>query len=441
VIGYKPTTCKVVATKAASTGYKATSSPPVDFVFEVIDQAPLIISNPDEPRLSGNPILLTTTGGSGTGAVSFTATGANCSLSKNYLTTNNWSDSALCIVTASKAASTGYKIATSATRSFTFTKPIIPVDQAPLSISNASLSNNYLAGPITLNSAGGSGDGTVTYSLTSYIRTTGSFLTDATCQLHTDYSGLITSISSKVPAKCVITAKKSASTGFKEAVSAPTEFIFTAFEQAIPNLTFTIGFEGRGGVDGFPAVFEEIFLKVNGGTSLDRPDGNITYSASGKDCYQIFEQPTSNRITGTSPTTCTITATKPGGSNTTLACTGRLCSEYAKYYSPVTSAPITVTFAMLDQKPLKLVNIDTTSTTFKTGEFVYLYTSGGSGNGRISFSVSDSNCKFSQILGGISLTSSVEATCQVTATKSVASREGYNSPVTSPPVTYYFIRP
>jgi hypothetical protein len=96
---------------------------------------------------------------------------------------------------------------------------------------------------------------------------------------------------------------------------------------------------------------------------------------------------------------------------------------------------------MLDQKPLKLVNIDTTSTTFKTGEFVYLYTSGGSGNGRISFSVSDSNCKFSQILGGISLTSSVEATCQVTATKSVASREGYNSPVTSPPVTYYFIRP
>jgi hypothetical protein len=438
LIGSAATICSVIATKAASTGYKVTSSPPVDFVFALLDQEPLVISNPDEPRLSGNPILLTTTGGSGTGAVSFTAAGANCSLSKNYLTTNNWSDSALCVVTASKAASTGYKIVSSATKNFTFTKPIVPVDQAAISISNISLTNSYRAGGVVLTLAGGSGDGSITYTLKSEIRTVGRFLTDSTCRLNKDNSGSITILSSIVPAKCVITAKKSASTGFKEAVSAPVEFTFTPAEQVRPNLTFKVGSTGRGGVDGYPAVFEEIFLTVNGGTTLSYPDGNITYSVSGKDCYQVFEQTTSNRITGTSPTTCTITANKPGGAHASTPG----CLDCTEYYLPVTTAPITVTFAMLDQKPLRVVNLNTTSTSFKTNEFVYLYAAGGSGSGNVRFNVSGSNCIINGFGdSGISLTSSTEATCQVTATKSVAAREGYNSPVTSPPVTYYFIRP
>jgi len=118
-----PSTCTVTATKAASTGYKASSSPSVTFVFAVLNQEPLVISNLDESKASGNSYLLTTTGGSGTGVVTFQVWGDNCSLNKNILTTVNLSTSALCVVRAYKARSLGYQEAISAPKNFTFTKP------------------------------------------------------------------------------------------------------------------------------------------------------------------------------------------------------------------------------------------------------------------------------------------------------------------------------
>ena len=120
---FLPSTCTVTATKAASTGYNAISSPPVDFVFAVLDQEPLVISNLEESKISGNSFLLTTTGGSGVGVVTFQAYGDNCSLNKNTLTTTNLSVSTFCDVRAFKKGSEGYKDTYSGLRRFTFTKP------------------------------------------------------------------------------------------------------------------------------------------------------------------------------------------------------------------------------------------------------------------------------------------------------------------------------
>jgi hypothetical protein len=454
LIGSAATICSVTATKAASTGYKATSSPPVNFVFALLDQEPLVISNPDESRTSGNHFLLTTTGGSGTGAVKFTISGTNCSLSTmNYLMTNNWSDSALCVVTASKAASTGYKIATSATRSFTFTKPIVPVNQATLTISNSITISDYYNnfkyryGKITLTSAGGSGDGSVTYSVTSSsaVEYGPSIYGLGACQINKDPNTSMTQIWSNVPAKCVITAKKSASIGFNEAVSAPKEFTFTASPQSGLGLTYKIGFSGKGGVDGFPALLEDVYLSTTFYTFLDSPGGNITYSVSGQDCIKPSES-YPNRVTANSPTTCTVTATRDGGRRNIndRSHTGYFY-DVTRYYLPITSTPITISFAMRDQKPLALVTPDTTSTAFKVGDVVKLYSQGGSGDGSINFNVVGNSCT---VQGGGSspssygtVSASSESTCVVTAVKSVAPGQGYNSAVTSPSLTFYFTRP
>jgi hypothetical protein len=116
-------TCNVTATKAASTGYKAASSPSVVFEFARLDQAPLVISNLEDSKTSGNSFLLTTTGGSGDGVVTFQAYGDNCSLNKNILSTTNLSESTFCDVRAFKKGSEGYRDTYSGLRRFTFTKP------------------------------------------------------------------------------------------------------------------------------------------------------------------------------------------------------------------------------------------------------------------------------------------------------------------------------
>jgi hypothetical protein len=114
------TTCVVTATKAASAGYNATSSESKSFTFLLPDQYPLTISNSVLTNTPGTSILLTTTGGSGTGAVTYSASGTGCSINGSILTS---STATSCDVIATKAASTGYKSRTSTPKSFVFVLP------------------------------------------------------------------------------------------------------------------------------------------------------------------------------------------------------------------------------------------------------------------------------------------------------------------------------
>ncbi len=114
----------MTATKAADANYLATASVQTTVTFSKATQATLTISNsPASGPHTG--ITLTTTGGSGTGAVTFAitagGTASGCTISGSTLTANNGNTGKTCKVTATKATDTNYLVATSATVTFTFT--------------------------------------------------------------------------------------------------------------------------------------------------------------------------------------------------------------------------------------------------------------------------------------------------------------------------------
>ena len=105
--------------------YGPSTSAPVSFVFDYRDQAPLFIYNP-VTTTTAPFVYLISMGGSGTGATTYSVSGASCSISgtgSNAML--NATAPATCVVTATKAASPiGYRSAVnSPPKTFYFTKP------------------------------------------------------------------------------------------------------------------------------------------------------------------------------------------------------------------------------------------------------------------------------------------------------------------------------
>ena len=80
-------------------------------------QAPLTITNVTTSFEVGSKVYLTSSGGSGVGAISFSSRGAGCSISGSELVASRATS---CVVTARKAASSGYSAVTSSPKSFNF---------------------------------------------------------------------------------------------------------------------------------------------------------------------------------------------------------------------------------------------------------------------------------------------------------------------------------
>ena len=145
-------TCLVTATKAADSNYNATSSAQTTVTIGPANQATLTVTSTSGTYLT--PLTLATSGGSGTGAVSYavvngTATG--CAITSGQL---NSSSAGTCLVTATKAADSNYNATSSAQTTVT----IGPANQATLTVT--STSGTYLT-PLTLATSGGSGTGAV----------------------------------------------------------------------------------------------------------------------------------------------------------------------------------------------------------------------------------------------------------------------------------------
>ena len=159
---------RVVALKALTALLSAASLSAVGFVSTAsaasapIPQAALTISNTTVTAVAFTSISLTTTGGSGTGAVTFKVVGSSCIITGSagaYAVKKTTVGT--CDVTATKAASTGYQSASSKAVTFTFTAQ----QQATLSVSNTALTS--LANKsVTLATKGGSGTGAVSFSVT-----------------------------------------------------------------------------------------------------------------------------------------------------------------------------------------------------------------------------------------------------------------------------------
>lgn len=152
-----PTTCSVVATKAASGTFAAASSSAVVFTFTGKAQATLSVANTVLTSLVGTKVVLTSKGGSGTGAVSYLASGTSCSYTAKTFTLTA-ATYAKCSVVATKAASGSYASASSQAVVFTF----VPTK---FSIVNTVFSGT-VGTSITVVAAGGTAKGTTQYSVT-----------------------------------------------------------------------------------------------------------------------------------------------------------------------------------------------------------------------------------------------------------------------------------
>jgi hypothetical protein len=102
--------CVVSATKAADSNYASATSSQVTVSVALATQSSLMLAaSPSSVNVNGTSTL-STTGGSGTGAVSYTLVSGPCTLSGATLTGTGVGS---CVVTATKAADSNYASATS----------------------------------------------------------------------------------------------------------------------------------------------------------------------------------------------------------------------------------------------------------------------------------------------------------------------------------------
>jgi len=390
-------TCVVTATKAASPGHSSSISAPTTFTF---GQQPLLVSNTVRKARAGTAITLTFSGGSGTGSVYYSVTGANCKVSTSdyKLWTLIAGDATTCSVTAKNNASAGYVSSTSEPATFEFFKQDLP-QLVTRSYTDASLTK--AASTSTLYPVGTriyivaeSPYSTPGDSFKPPIFTvTGTNCTAQNSSSSGQYYGIVTATAA---ATCIVVGTKPASAGFNAVSSAPITFSFGVFNQ----IPFTI----RGG----PGEGGNGWLGTDGGSGT----GAVTFSVTGANCSLVD----GNRLRATAATSCVVTATK-------AASTG---------YNSVTTSPLTIDFKVIDQQPLIVVKESLgLSNQSPVGKVYNLSTTGGSGTGVVSYSVSGANCSVS----GNTLTATAVTTCIVTAVKSASTL--YNS-VTSAPVNFDF---
>ncbi len=127
-------TCVVTATKAADSTYVSASSAPTVITLALNAQSPISITS--LIGSAGNPLSLVTSGGRGTGTLSFTindGTASDCAISGSSLTAQG---AGTCVVTATKAADSTYVSASSAPTVITLIKAVIakPATAVPATI-------------------------------------------------------------------------------------------------------------------------------------------------------------------------------------------------------------------------------------------------------------------------------------------------------------------
>jgi len=151
-------TCSIIATKAADSTYKSATSVAVSIAVSKINQSVLTAVATPGTVTFGNTSALSTTGGNGTGAITYTAGGSGgCSVSGSTLSVVN--ASLTCTVTATKAADSNYNSVTSSAITVTLQK----ANQATLTAVATPGAVTY-GNTSALSVSGGSGTGGVTYT-------------------------------------------------------------------------------------------------------------------------------------------------------------------------------------------------------------------------------------------------------------------------------------
>lgn len=197
------------------------------------------IANTALSGYANSPVLVRTSGGAGTGAVTFTVTGAHCSVNASGVLLA--SAATTCTVKASKAASTGVAAATSANVKFVFKTP-----STTLHISNTTLLGQANV-TLTVTSAGRSGAGAISYDTNG-----------GTCAINPTSGALV----SYGLGSCPVTVSQAASGSHRASTSPVVVFYFgpgpqdalsvgVAVAQVVPTASatvYTTGGSGTGAV-------------------------------------------------------------------------------------------------------------------------------------------------------------------------------------------------
>jgi uncharacterized repeat protein (TIGR02543 family) len=274
--------CSVTATRAGDTNYNpATSAASVITTINPANQATLTVDDPGTVAYGSTP-QLTTTGGSGTGAVTFSDGGSTgCSVTGSGVLTVV-DASAACSVTATKAADANYNATTSAQRTITLAK----ANQAALTAVATPSSVTY-GSTSALSSTGGNGTGAVTFSSGA---STGCSVTGTTLSV-INASGT-----------CEVTATKAADNNYNAASSAP---LTVTLVKATPTVTF--------GAAPTPTYLGGNFTVSASTTNTDSPA--LTYSVVSGPCAPVSGATFSSTGAGT----CQVQASGAATANFTTA--------------------------------------------------------------------------------------------------------------------------
>ncbi len=388
-----PGDCWVDATIGADASYDAATSSDVEVVFTAASPQSISVVPSSTSTPWANLVTLSSSGSSGTGAVSFaldSGTNGNesdpvCALSGNSLSASGPGD---CWVDATIGADASYDAATSSDVEVVFTAA------SPQSISVVpSSTSTPWANLVTLSSSGSSGTGAVTFALDSGTNGNES---DPVCAL----SG--NSLSASGPGDCWVDATIGADASYDAATSSDVEVVFTAASpqsiSVVPSSTSTpwanLVTLSSSGSSGTGAVS----FALDSGTNGNESDPVCALSG--------------NSLSASGPGDCWVDATIGADAS----------------YDAATSSDVEVVFTAASQAPL---TITTTSGTYGTP--LTLSTNGGSGTGAVTYTVdlggTATGCSISA--GGV-LSSMSAGTCVVTATKAADSDYGVTS---SAPIT------
>lgn len=255
--------CTVAADQAGDANYNPAGQVTQTFTIAKASQGVLALSGTPLSINTGQTTALSTSGGSGSGAISFAVTGA-CTIVGTTLTGNG---TGTCSVTASKAADTNYN----AIASNPISIQVGAGAQAAL-ILTASPSVLNINGTSVLSAVGGSGTGTLTYAVSSGpCAVVGSTLTA---------NGV---------GQCQVVATKAADANFGATTSNPvtlTVNLLTPSALVLNASPLSVGFGGNS------------TLSTSGGIS----GGQTTYTVTGP-CYVSAQT-----LTGAGVGTCQVTA-------------------------------------------------------------------------------------------------------------------------------------
>jgi hypothetical protein len=455
--------CTIVATKASDANYGSATAT-VTITIDKANQSALVAATSATSftySTSTQTAALSTTGGNGTGAVTYAvAVGSStvCSISGNTATILN---AGTCVINATKAADTNYLVQTASV-----TLTIAQANQVALTANAAAPTLNYnatTAPTTTLSTTGGSGTGAVSYSVAegsigicSVSGTTVTTLTAGVCEIiatkaaSTNYvaqTGSVTITINKI-AQSAFTATAAASTLNYNATTPATTTVSTSggsgtglVSLAIANGSVTVcSIEGntvialtagscvievsKAGDTNYLAKTASVTVTINkiaqSNFAIDATSTSLTYAASpavttefsitggnGAGAESVAVASSSalicsidgNTVTVLSAGTCVLNATKASDTNYLFA-----------------TESVTITIAKASQTDLAATATRSSITITGTNTTSELSFTGGSGTGASTWSIDSASVGICS-LSGTTVTAVASGTCVINLVK------------------------